>query len=73
LEHGYTTCSIVNIYISGYDGTDPQLADYFGVRYDDASPFTPITNRIDLDNEIWFNVSTSIVSYLTYGGDCYTA
>jgi hypothetical protein len=62
---------MVNIYISGYDRNE--IPEYFKVRYDDVSPYTPISNRIDLDNEVWYNKDSDTVSYLTYGGDCYSA
>jgi hypothetical protein len=42
---------MVNIYISGYSESD--IENYFKVRYDDASPFYPISDRIDLLNEVW--------------------
>lgn len=68
---------LINIHIPGYNLS--LLNEYFNIRYNDVSPYFPVTQRIAIEN-LEENVITieesggTLSKYrtiTTYGGDCY--
>ena len=57
---------IVNIYIPGYDIS--KVDEYFKIRYEDKSSYTPITDRININSLIEDSTGVGLTAYR---GDCF--
>lgn len=57
---------IINIHIPGYDLS--KINDYFKIRYEDKSSYTPITDRIDISS---FVEDSEGYGVNAYRGDCF--
>jgi len=61
-KNKFEPASTVNIYIPDYK--DSNFINYVNVRMQDASPYSAISDRIDIQNE-------KIASIVVYRGDCF--
>lgn len=59
-----SACEYYNIYNKDYDTEDTSIDNYFKIRYNDSSPFFPISDRIG-----WSSLVNKEI--ICYRGDCY--